>query len=447
MSQAIVTSLEEPWNRCIQIQFANMSLHVPFNESEGIAFAQNDGSMPTPVALTSASLSSSRSRAPTNSVLVRDDHSMPSRRVNSPVTDMQEQLPIPRDIHAHFCSFYRLHFACDAGATKSSCFRIEHGDIHKVALETSISLVQFSIFPTSADVLAINDMLWRVARTGVYDTSDDVLFKLKKKVIKCIGLSTQLYAFLSSISLEELHTVTLDFLLLLHSQLTSDSDEHALHNFLDQLHPPMLAQVLERAAVSEEAEPAPGRRADILEQAVQLCFLTPWEHPVFAAYESETEKGETKEGKALVELHSAWVELGTFLQHTGVSVRGVTDALQRAVNSRRGQSLLKRASMVASLNRSTSCLFSLLPKDLIDLHVVPWVLRRDIESIPPCTRSSQTEWLSMAEVDAATRMVDDMRAAGLRDDTIHLLDWSIVSEPVRSRVLASHGDETYDLDR
>lgn len=423
-----------------------MPIHIQFNESESLSLAQNHDGMPIPVALTSASLSLTRSRAPSNSVLVTDDNTMSSRRVNSPVTNRQEQNPAHRDMHGHFCSFYRLHFAGEASRTKVCGSRNENNVRRKAALKTSLSLVQFSIFPTNADVLAINDMLWKVARTGIYEASDETLFTLKRRVIKCVGLSTQLYAFLSSISLEELHTVTLDFLLLLHSQLMSDSDEHALHNFLDQLHPPMLAQVLERAAVSEEAEPAPGRRADILEQAVQLCFLTPWEHPVFIAYESDTDEGETKEGKALEELHSAWVELAAFLQHTGVSARGVTDALQRAVNSRRGQSILKRASMVASLNRSASCLLSLLPKDLIDLHLVPWVLRRDIESIPPCVKSPNTGWLSVVEMDAATRMVDDMRAAGIPDDTIHSLDWSIISESVHSRTLSDQGDEIYELD-
>lgn len=429
----------------INKQFVNMPLQVHFTDVGNLPLISTHDDMPIPVVLTAASLSLSSPRAPTNSVLVRESQPMSSRRVNSPV-NRQEQSSTRRDIHAHLCTFYRLHFPCRADLQKPSGFHCDPGGVRKTALKTSLSMVQFSIFPTSADVLTVNEMLWRLARTGIYDTSDDVLFRLKRRVIKCVGLSTQLYSFLSSISLDELHTVTLDFLLLLHSQLTSDSDEHALHNFLDQLHPPMLTQVLERAATADDAEPAPGRRADILEQAVQLCFLTPWEHPVFLAYESETGDGETTEGKALSELHSAWVELAAFLQLTGASARGVTDALQRAVNSNRGQAILKRASVVTSLNQSSSCLLSSLPKDLVDLHLVPWVLRRDIESIPPCPKSPNSGWLSVVEMDAATRIVDDMRASGLPDDTIHALDWSIVSESVRSRTNADHSDDIYDLD-
>lgn len=371
-----------------------------------------------------------------SSTIVRNRSEGQPRRAGTPVNNSDRQDAAEHDVHSHLCLAYRLHFSAERGGRTKRGPCTHHSKVKRSFLKTSRSVISFTIFPTNADALEINRMLWQLAHSGYYDSSEDILLKLTNKKVWCVGLPTQLFIFLSSVTLDELQTAIVDFLLLLHSQLITDTDQHALHNFLDQLHPPILARVLDRVAAADDVEPAPGRRADVLEQLVQLCFLTPWDHPVFMAYEThgnQTESGSTilscmtAESNALHELQAAWMELEACLRYTGVTARGVTDALQRAVNSGKGQIMLQRASLVASMGRSESSMLSRLPPDVLDFHLVPWVLRRDIESTPPCFRIPSNRWLSMIEMDVAAQLLDDMRAAGLPDHAIHSLNWSVVA--------------------
>lgn len=152
-----------------------------------------------------------------------------------------------------------------------------HGEVlsGRRSIVSNPSLTSFTIYPTSAYELRVNRLLWRVARTGQYPAACGGDELLQCPVI-ALALPTALNSFLSSASWQEVRTAIVDFLVLLRHQLGEDNDQVGLRVFDDELYPPILQEVLAGTGIFERNEPEGGRRAELLEKAVQLCFLTPW---------------------------------------------------------------------------------------------------------------------------------------------------------------------------
>lgn len=384
------------------------------------------------------------------------------------------------DAYTHLSNAYRLYFPDPSKSTRTSILTDSQ------VVHTSHSLTAFTIFPVNAQHVAVNRLLWHTAQRGYYN-SKEASATLKTNVVT-LGLPPQLYRFLSQISLREMYTAMTDFLVLLHHQLVLDDDADALENFSNDLYAPVLQHVLQHVGRFPRGEPGPGRRADLLEQIVQLCFLTPWQIGVFGAYlvpnhrdcESASKSSLTwgqiarqmwvetpsepalvemmirhrntstqsrsiepiangmDEGAAVIQLHNDWIMLYKFLQCTGVPPGGVTEALHRAVDSDRGMQMMQCAITVVELANVETSFFSWLSTDILIGCVVPWLVRRQLEAAPP--RSIML--LSLKSLlDRSARVFEEVRGVSGRGSSpiVEHFDTSVIADNVESIIRQNAG--------
>lgn len=382
-----------------------------------------------------------------------------------------------RDAYTSLSSAYRLYFP-DPRTTRQSTQMIQLTQI----IHTSHMLTSFTIFPVNAHQVATNRLLWQTVQHGYVDAEEGIQV-LKSNVIT-LGVPPQLHTFLSEVTMREMYTAMTDFLVLMYHQLMIDNDTEGLDNFTHQLYRPVLQHVLQQVREFPRGEPEPGRRADLLEKIVQMCFLTPWKITVFGAYtvplrrdnalswanprtwseiahqlwaetpsypphtgplvqqenshrryyNIRTRLNSMDEGMAVMRLHSDWTVLFKMLKCTGVAVGGITEALHRMVDSDTGMEMMQLAMTVTELSQLETSYFSWLPNDLVSLGVIPWIVRRQVESVAP--RSISLSSLKSL-IDRSARVFETLWATNGVDDVVQAFDRLIVSDNLQSIIQQS----------
>lgn len=316
----------------------------------------------------------------------------------------------------------------------------------------------FNIYPTTNNSLKVNDILWHTVQTGAYNPQiGDNLFGAHVYVL---GFTPELFHFLSSVTLEEMHRAVIDFLVLLHHQLTTDADESGLLRLREDLVPEIWDQLLDNVGIFPNAEPSDPRRAKVLENIVQISFMTPWRVDVFAAFltaddvtslstimtsnrYSETpcryilvnhnQNGTAREkGRVMLKLYQDWRIFSVLLHDClGLSYRLVAEAMERAVHARKSGGLFEQAFTAFEETRNTMSYLSHLPADVIERRIIPCVIRRGCESIPP-RRKKIASLKSLLEL--SSRYLRDIQGVGIFPPNAN--DHSV---PVFSNVVDQNG--------
>lgn len=311
---------------------------------------------------------------------------------------------------------------------------------------TCRDFTSFNIYPTTTQSLQVNHLLWHTARTGAYHSSNDSIFGCR---VLAIGIAPDLYAFLTNVSLEEMHTATVDFLVLLQHQLTCDGDHVGLERLREDLVPHLYAEVEANIGSFPNGEPTEDRRAAVLERLVQMSFMTPWRVDVFAVYLTSADMDRLRVGLTVTggcEQHSEplcgvvmaklfrdWVAFSRTLGWLGLSNIAMTEAMERAVSAKKSTGLFEQAWIVLKLQRSKRYSISVLPIDVVEQRIVPWIIRLGCEAIPP-RRRRLASMKSLLELSA--QFLQDLRM-GNGESFHHITGDDQVSLPSLS---PRHGD-------
>jgi hypothetical protein len=268
----------------------------------------------------------------------------------------------------------------------------------------------FNIYPTCENAMEINKLLWRTVNSGYFDPS--IGNKLFGNNVFVLGVAAELYDFLVHVSLETLEGAIIDFLVLLHHQLTTDGDVVGVEKLRDELVPCIWEQVEKSIGIFENGEPKDAERASTLEHLVQISFMTPWRVDVLAGYLSPQDMATLilsgplpaaarlpavgpdsvgARGSALLKMYEDWLVYDDILcQRLSMERNAALEAMDRALYSGRSKTMFSEARTVIDLCQEDTGIFSLLPEELVERALVPWIVRRNCESIPPRKRRLAT---------------------------------------------------------
>lgn len=296
----------------------------------------------------------------------------------------------PRQTYATSALFvhnYTPHQLDQPFNTLRFCF----SDSTPAELPTSLcvnhAFTAFNIYPTSATSLLINDILWRTARSAHYTPIHPTLFDAS---IFIIGLTPELHDFLTKVTLPQMHQAIIDFLVLLHHQLTCDGDTQGLSRLRQELIPSVWTQVAANIGAFENGEPTDAKRSQILEHIVQISFMTPWRVDVFAAYQPHAATHTPVDApcaRVMLNMYHDWRVYHRVLhKRLRLPHRAVADALERAIHAHKSRPVFEQAFAVLQCADSPRSYLARLPRDVIENDVIPRVVRRACEAIPPRTR-------------------------------------------------------------
>lgn len=287
-------------------------------------------------------------------------------------------------------------------------------------------------------------------RRGSYDPSDgDPLLGAHVFVL---GIAPELHEFLYMVSLDEMHRAIIDFLVLLHHQLTTDADDAGLAKLREDLVPEIWDELNENIGIFPNGEPAEPRRAKVLENLVQISFMTPWRVDIFAAYLTandvtglvdvlltdrfeaspcryilaiDNRRGpERAQGKVMLKLYQDWRVFAAVLHDgMGLGYRLVAEAMERAVYAGKSAGLLEQAFTALEASENKMSFLSSLPTDVLERKVIPWVIRRGCEAIPPRRRrlASLKSLLEISSRYLEELQADDAFPADMSDETASML--------------------------
>lgn len=306
-------------------------------------------------------------------------------------------------------------------------------------LRSNKAFANFTIYPTTESSLDVNDLLWHVVRNGIYDpTQGDPLLGAH---VFMLGIAPELYKLLASTSLQDIHRGIIDFLVLLHHQLTSDGDDEGLVRLSDDILPRIWDEVIPNIGIFPNGEPTDPHRAKVLEQLVQISFMTPWRVDVFAAFLTADDVTEIlelcpnfcasamdyarrahfqmrdkrnsaarRQGEVMLKLYQDWRVFSAVLHDgMGLPYKQVTEAMERAVHRGKSVGIFEQAFVVLEAFRDGNSHLSMLPSDVLERTVVPWIVRRGCEAIAP-RRRKLASLQSLLEV--SSRYLDDLHAVG-----------------------------------
>jgi hypothetical protein len=268
----------------------------------------------------------------------------------------------------------------------------------------------FNIYPTTEITLKVNTFLWETVQAGFYDSmKGNAIFGDNVFVL---GLPAELYNFLVHVSLAALDVAMIDFLVLLHHQLTTDDDAIGVAKLREELLPKIWNRVEANIGVFDNGEPREAERAATLEHLVQISFMTPWRVDILAGYLSQgdmttlIDKGPFAlsaslpsfgadsvgvRGSALMKMYRDWRVYDEVLcQRLRMKRNAALEAMDRAVHCGRSGYTYEQTAAVVDLSYDQSSWFSRLPIEVIERSVVPWVVRRCCETIPPRKRHLAT---------------------------------------------------------
>lgn len=269
--------------------------------------------------------------------------------------------------------------------------------------------MSFDIYPTCSHSLRVNTLLHDGARTGTFDTA--ALEHVLGVHILVLGLPPELHQFLSTTPKEEIDTAIIDFLVLLHHQLESENDIDGLRRMEEDLEPTVCRRLQHGIGVFPGGEPPPGKRANVLEQIVQLAFLTPWRIDVWGAYMTQTELTDLRSGLMVTgdvtaaKLLKDWIVFSDVL-HGLVPDWGIADGLERAVCEGNNCEIFARVREVSLLVRDVNSFFSRLPRDVVERCLIPWVVKRECEALP-----SRRRLFPPLECTAGVTFLDELENA------------------------------------
>jgi hypothetical protein len=287
----------------------------------------------------------------------------------------------------------------------------------------------FNIYPTSGETLVVNKFLWETVHNGYYDAErGNALFG---ENIFVLGLAAELFDFLIHVTLEALDVAMIDFLVLLHHQLTTDGDAVGVTKLREELIPEVWARVEENIGVFENGEPKEAERAATLEHLVQISFMTPWRVDVLAGYMTpadmaalladgpEAASGRMPSfgadcvgvrGSALLKLFRDWQVYDDVLcKRLSMKRNAALEAMDRAMYCGRSVCMYEEAAAAVDLCESPTSWFSLLPIELVERAVVPWIVRRNCEMIAPRQRRLAT---LKSLLELSSKFFDELEAAG-----------------------------------
>lgn len=307
------------------------------------------------------------------------------------------------------------------------------------SLRCDKSFSSFTIYPTTEASLRVNQLLWQVVRNGTYDPAEgDPLLGAHVFVL---GLAPELHNLLSRVSLNDIHRGIIDFLVLLHHQLTSDGDDHGLFKLRQDLLPRIWDELNDNIGRFPTGEPTDPYRAKILEHLVQISFMTPWRVDVFAAYltandvtavldplsatsptsrysllGTETKPEICLQGKVMLKLYQDWRVFSTILHDgMGLPYDHVTEGMERVVHAGKSAGLLEQAFTVLRAGETACSYFFKLPSDVLERKVLPWIVRRGCEAIAPRHRKLAS-LKSLLEI--SSQYLDDLQAIGNLADNL-----------------------------
>lgn len=288
----------------------------------------------------------------------------------------------------------------------------------------------FNIYPTKNKALEVNTFLWETVHNGFYDScKGNALFG---ENVFVLGLGAELFDFLVHVSLEALDVAIIDFLVLLHHQLTIDGDAIGVAKLHEELLPHVWERVHANIGVFENGEPREPERAATLEHLVQISFMTPWRVDVLAGYLSPSDVGILLDygplelsrrlpsfgadsvgvrGSAVLKLYRDWqVYDDVFCQRLCMQRSAALEAMDRAMYCGRSSGMYAQAAAVADLCETPGSLFSRLPLELVERAVVPWLVRRTCETIAPRQRRLAT---LKSLLELSSKFFDEMDGGGM----------------------------------
>lgn len=297
----------------------------------------------------------------------------------------------------------------------------------------------FNIYPTSKETLDVNIFLWETVHNGFYDAEKgNVLFG---ENIFVLGLAAELFDFLVHVSLEALDRAMIDFLVLLHHQLTTDGDVIGVAKLREELLPEVWERVEGDIGVFENGEPKEAERAATLEHLVQISFMTPWRVDVFAGYltpddmstaiaESPSVAAEKMpsfgadsvgvRGSALLKMFRDWQVYDEVLcKRLSMKRFAALEAMDRAIYRGRSVHMYEQAAAVVDQCENKKSWFSLLPIELVERAVVPWIVRRNCETMPPRRRRLAT---LKSLLELSSKFFDDLENGNGADGDVHMDD-------------------------
>lgn len=340
-------------------------------------------------------------------------------------------MPLPARLHVH--DYSTVELAQLNPTTKYIFATLPHSDHNVVKrtklysssslppFNTSPTFCAFNIYPTSHNSVPIIDLLWTCVNNGAYNPiRGDFLLGAR---VFALGLTPELHDFLSSVTIEEMHTAIIDFLVLLHHQLQGDGDVESIARMTEDLVPDVWTQVERNIGVFPNGEPETGRRARTLEHLVQISFMTPWRVDVFGAYltendfatwegcQSKMDAVDSGLGVVMNKLCEDWNVFRVLLcDGMGLSYAQAAEAMERAVHARKGGGLLEQVQEVIKCSARAGSWFEVIPTEVLEERVAPWVLRRGCEMIAP-RRRKLASLKSLLEM--STRYLEELRAEAL----------------------------------
>lgn len=288
-------------------------------------------------------------------------------------------------------------------------------------LRTSSTFSAFNIYPTSTTHFPINHLLWTSVNAATYNpVQAHPLFGAHAFVL---GLPPELYDFLSSVTLHEMHTAIIDFLVLLHHQLQTDGDMDGIAKMAEDLVPHVWRQVECNVGVFPNGEPDTGTRARILEHLVQISFMTPWRVDIFGAYltdhditvselhHDEIHPANSTLGAVMSKLYEDWAVFRTLLcDGLGLPCVQAAEAMERAVHARKGGGLLDQVGALVKCGATVGSWFQRVPTEVLEECIAPWVVKRGCEMIAP-RRRKLASLKSLLEM--STQYLEELRAEAL----------------------------------
>lgn len=287
----------------------------------------------------------------------------------------------------------------------------------------------FNIYPTSQMTLDVNLFLWDTVHNGFYDAvKGNDLFGTN---IFVLGLPAELFDFLVHVTLQALDVAIIDFLVLLHHQLTTDGDVVGVSKLQEELLPEVWERLEANIGVFENGEPKEAERAATLEHLVQISFMTPWRVDVLAGYLSPADMGLLLDhgprhlsgalpafgsdcvgvrGSALLKLFRDWQVYDDVLcKRLSMKRCAALEAMDRATYCGRSRCMYTESAAVVDLCERGGSFFSLLPMELVERAVIPWIVRRNCETIAPRQRRLAT---LKSLLELSSKFFDDLEAGG-----------------------------------
>lgn len=300
---------------------------------------------------------------------------------------------------------------------------------HLPGLRCRSGFTCFNIYPTSQMTLDVNRFLWDTVHNGFYDSvKGNALFSTN---IFVLGLPAELFDFLVHVTLEALDVAIIDFLVLLHHQLTTDGDVIGVSKLQEELLPEVWNRLEANIGVFENGEPKEAERAATLEHLVQISFMTPWRVDVLAGYLSPADMGLLLDhgprhlsgalpafgsdcvgvrGSALLKMFRDWQVYDDVLcKRLSMKRCAALEAMDRAIYVGRSECMYGEAAAVVDLCDRKQSYFSLLPMELIERAVIPWIVRRNCETIAPRQRRLAT---LKSLLELSSKFFDDLEAGG-----------------------------------